>query len=112
MYLPEDLEKEFTEEILQYQEEKKMPFIAPFEELAMKKGFEQGRQEGRQEGNLEEARKVLIEFLNMRFTDIPSSIYESIQKIDQLSRLRDLRKEVITATSLNEFLQRFNSQSP
>ncbi len=112
IYLPEDLEKEYTEEIHRFQEEKKMPFIAPFEEMAMKKGFErgkeEGRQEGRQEGSLEEAREVLLEFLEMRFMNIPSSLYDSICKIDDLSHLRDMRKNAITASSLDEFIQSLN----
>ncbi len=98
------IEKEFTEEIHRYQEEKKMPFIAPFEELAMKKGFERGKEEG----SLEEAREVLIEFLEMRFTNIPSSLYESIRQIDDLPHLRDMRKTAVTASSLDEFIQSLN----
>ncbi len=127
MYLPEELEKKFTQEIHRYQEEKKMPFIAPFEKLAIKQGLEQGWQEGMQQGmqegmqqgleqgqeqgSLDEAREAIIDILNWRFPEISPSMKEPIRKIDDLSRLRNIRKHAIIAQSHEEFTQLFEADS-
>lgn len=104
-----------------------MPFIAPFEKLAIKQGLEQGWQEGMQQGmqegmqqgleqgqeqgSLDEAREAIIDILNWRFPEISPSMKEPIRKIDDLSRLRNIRKHAIIAQSHEEFTQLFEADS-
>ncbi len=44
MRLPEDLNKQFTQKLIEYEEEKKMPYISSAERYGMEKGMEKGRQ--------------------------------------------------------------------
>ena len=59
--LPEDLEREFTRELLAFEEETKMPYITSVERI--------GRQEGRQEG-LNSERQLLLRLARRRFGDM------------------------------------------
>ncbi|RJP35325.1 MAG: hypothetical protein C4527_00640 [Candidatus Omnitrophota bacterium] len=105
MVLPEHLEEEFMEKIDQLKEEENMPFVAPYEKIIMKRGVKQGLEQG----SLREARDAVFDILNTRFMEIPYSINESIQKMDNVSRLRELRKLAITTPSLDEFKQMLKS---
>ncbi len=44
--LPSELEKQFTEQLSQYEEEKQMPYVTSVERLAREQGREQGLLEG------------------------------------------------------------------
>jgi len=111
MALPKELELVFLDNIHAYQEEKKMPTIAPFEQIAMEKGREkgkaegreEGREEGRAEGNLIEAQATLIDILEALFGELPSSLIEAIHHLEDISLLRRLRRQVLTMKSLAEF---------
>jgi hypothetical protein len=57
MWLPEDMTKKFTQDLIAYEEEKKMPYITSAERI----GIEKGRSEGRDEGMVFTAREMLLE---------------------------------------------------
>ncbi len=59
MILPDNLTKEFTENLIGYEEEKKMPYITSAERIGIEKGIEKGM--------LSEAREMVIEALDLRF---------------------------------------------
>jgi hypothetical protein len=44
--LPEDLDKEFREELIAFEEETQMPYVTSVERIGIQKGLEQGRKEG------------------------------------------------------------------
>ena len=46
MMLPEDLTKKFTENLICYEEEKKMPYITSAERIGIEKGKKEGKKEG------------------------------------------------------------------
>src|SRR5207244_7922381 len=46
IYLPRELESQFAQEIHQYEEEKKMPYVTSVERLAMERGTAIGLREG------------------------------------------------------------------
>jgi len=48
--LPKDLKLRFNEEIIQYEKEKKMPYITTAESIGIEKGIKEGLQKGREEG--------------------------------------------------------------
>jgi predicted transposase YdaD len=52
MMLPEALEQTCYQEIVQFEEEQKMPYITTAERIGQEKGREEGRQEGIQKGTL------------------------------------------------------------
>ncbi len=125
MTLPEDLEQSFIKRIDNFQEEKKMPILAPFERIAQEKGMKEGmkegikigekrgieigeqrgEQKGEQRGSIKEAQVTLIDILNVKFGDVPQSLDKSIKTLDDLPFLRELRKHALTINSLKEIKQ-------
>jgi len=131
MTLPDELEQEFLQRIYTYQEETNMPLLAPFEKIAMEKGrqegwqdgrqvgkqegWQEGRQEGWQEGKqegwqegiergeLREAQATLQDILEDRFAPLPDRLKEHIHNIEDISTVRNLRKQSLGAQSLQDF---------
>jgi hypothetical protein len=60
MMLPEDLTKRFTEDLIKYEEEKKMPYIMSAERIGKEKGIQQGIQQGM----LTDAREMVFDALD------------------------------------------------
>lgn len=117
MTLPKELEQEYLHKMYKYQEEKKMPFIAPYEQLALEKEFERGIEKGVEQGigqgigqgieigSVQEAQTTLFEILNEQFGLSSAALTESIRSITDLSHLRTLRKQVFKAKSLEEVVR-------
>ncbi len=78
MVLPELLSKEFNTQHKEYEEDKKMPYITTAERI----GREEGRQEGRQEGMLSEAREMVLEALDIKFSTIPVDMQSIINALN------------------------------
>ncbi len=97
MKLPDDLEQAFLDKFYAYQEEKNMPILAPFEEIAMNKGI--------QIGSLREAQVTLIDILEEQFGDIPFSLIDNVNQIEDISQLRKLRRKALKAKTIEEFNQ-------
>ncbi|MFW6360013.1 MAG: transposase [Chroococcales cyanobacterium] len=104
MRLPDNLESGFRKALTEYEEERKMPFVAPFERLAK----EEGREEGRKEGQLQKGRENILEILQIRFGNVPESLGEAINQIEDESILNNLLREAVTISSLTEFEQLLN----
>jgi hypothetical protein len=64
MMLPDDLTKKFTQDLIAYEEEKKMPYITSAERI----GIEKGIAEGMDKGQLFNAREMLLEALDEKFS--------------------------------------------
>jgi len=107
MTLPEALEKRFSDEMYEYEEEMKMPYVTSVERMGIKKGqlmgIELGRQEGRQEGMLLTSREAVTDVIEARFEAAPKSMINRIRKIDDTAVLKVLLKKAIHARSLKEF---------
>jgi hypothetical protein len=97
--LPEDLEKEFKEQLEIYEKEKSMPYVTSIERL----GREEGRAEGRQEGRAEAARELLRETLEIRFGEISTPIQEKVSAEQSLDRLKTWHRLALTCPSLDTF---------
>ena len=97
MSLPEDLQRSFKQEIVRYEEENKMPYVTSVERLA--------REEGLQQGIIQNARENLINVLEARFEEVPSSLAELINQIEYPTLLNNMVKRTITIGSLAEFQQ-------
>lgn len=106
MSLPKELEQTFLNKIQKYQEEKKMPFIAPFEiilmEKGLQKGLKQGLKQGEQKGSNREAQAALLDIMRDRFGKLPAALTQKIKNLDDLSLLRSLRKKAMKAKSLED----------
>lgn len=97
MVLPEELKLSFQEIAKSYEEVGRMRFVSYLEELAIEHGIEQGI--------LRKGREDVIEILEIRFGEVPSSIVEVINGINQTSVLKTLLRRAISIESISEFQQ-------
>ena len=82
-FLPEDLQRQYREEIEQFEEEKRMPYVTTIERM----GIEKGRVEGRVEANEEIVRYFLDRQFGALNQETLSAINNlSLERITQLSR--------------------------
>lgn len=91
MTLPDRIESEFKQEIRRFEEDLQMPYVTSVERLA------------RIEGILQKGREDVIDVLTIRFSDVPPSLVEAINQIEDPSRLTTLHRQAITIGSLAEF---------
>jgi len=61
-----------------------------------------------QEGMVQNAKENVIEILEIRFSEVPTEIVESINGIDDASVLKTLHRGAITIASIPEFQQILN----
>jgi hypothetical protein len=97
MVLPEELQREFKEELRRYQEESKMPLLSRIELEA--------KQEGLQQGILQTAREAVLDVLEIRFEVVPSELIEVVNRIEDTPLLKRLHREAIAIPSIEEFQQ-------
>ncbi|MGH7174152.1 MAG: hypothetical protein ACRELG_28115 [Gemmataceae bacterium] len=96
--LPEALEPLFIQEHLQWEEEKKMPYIAEFERRARQEGEAKGKAEGLREGLLE-----AIELgLKLRFGAEGLLCLPAMQQLGDIDALRRIKQAIETATTLDD----------
>jgi hypothetical protein len=93
MVLPEELGRSFKEEVRRYEEAQRMRYVTSIERMAI------------QEGMLQQGREDVIEILQIRFGEVPSSIVEVINGIDDSSVLKTLFRRAIAIASVEEFQQ-------
>mgnify|MGYP000140792943 CR=1 FL=1 len=89
MVLPKELEQDFRNELRSYQEENRMPYITGFEI----------------DGMVKATRESVIEVLETRFGVVPSRLSDRLNYLDNLTQLKQLLKQSITVTSVDQFEQ-------
>jgi hypothetical protein len=104
MSLPSELEQEFQQELSQYEEEQRMPYITSVERM----GIEKGKLQGKLEGILQKGRETVIDALEIRFENVPSALVGAINQIEDPAILKTLHRQAITLASLSEFQSYFN----
>ena len=100
MALSEDLRLSFDQKFANYQEERKMPLVTNIERRAIEKTRKETQKEN------------IIKLVQVRFGDIPQSLLENINQIDDISLLEQLLLSTISVSSLEEFAQLVNSNLP
>jgi predicted transposase YdaD len=124
MTLPEDIENDFRSDVMNLEEEKKMPYVTSIERLALARGLEQGREKGREEGKEEgkEAgreegkeeglRDGLLEgiglALEVKFGRAARKILAQARKVEDSGQLRQFARLVMEATTLDELRHFFS----
>ncbi|OYD96811.1 transposase [Nostoc sp. 'Peltigera membranacea cyanobiont' 210A] len=93
MVLPKELALSFKTEVRSYEEADRMRYVTSIERLA------------KEEGIVENARESIITVLETRFGEVPSSIVEVINEIEEPSVLKMLFKSAIAIPSTAEFQQ-------
>jgi hypothetical protein len=101
MTLPPPLQLNFKTKLNQYEEELKMPFLSTLEEMALEQGLEQGKKSSTQ--------KHIVNLLQKRFGDLPNSLIQTINNLENIPLLEQLLLETISVNSLAEFEQLLNS---
>jgi hypothetical protein len=101
MVLPEALARGFKEVVRSYEEADRMRYVTSIERLAIEEGIEQGIEQG----IVQASRNYIIQFLQIRFGEVPSSIVNVINGINDSGILRSLFTRAIAINSLAEFQQ-------
>jgi hypothetical protein len=101
MYLPDELNKSFWQEIYKYEEVNLMPYVLSIERIALKEGIEQGMQQ--------EGQRLLIQTLNIKFEAIPVSLIDKINSISNTETLEMLHRHAVLCSSLEDFKKKLNS---
>jgi hypothetical protein len=90
MDLPREWELEFSKEIHQFQEERKMPYITSVERLAMEKGEAIG------------LRKGITSILKVRFGASGIALISAFEGIEDLTRLHAIQAAAENAISIED----------
>jgi hypothetical protein len=107
LVLPEELETEFAQSVIEYEETAKMPYVTSVERVGIKKGIQQGIQQG----EVNTFRQALIEVLIARFGELPSSLISAVNGIADPVVLRKLLKLGITSPSPEAFEKSLQASS-
>jgi hypothetical protein len=98
------LQLSFDQKFANYQEERKMPLVTNIERRAIEKT--------RKETQKETRKQDITKLVQVRFGDIPQSLLENINQIDDTSFLEQIFVSAINISSLEEFAQLVNSNLP
>ena len=94
MQLPQELEDEFWQEMQEYEEEIRMPYISTIERMANKRGMEKGMAQG-----------LLVGIklgLKLKFGDEGLKLFPEISKIDDVDLIKAIYNEIETASTLDD----------
>jgi hypothetical protein len=102
MQLPEELEDIFLEKVEELEEEKRMPYVAPFEKILAKRGMEKGLQQGLQQG-MRQGLLLGIELgLKLKFGDKGLDLFPEISKIGDVEVLKAIQIGIETSNTIDE----------
>ncbi len=107
MTLSKDLEREFQQELKQYEEEKKMPYITSIERAGQLEGELIGEQRGELKGKLLEAQQIVKRQLNRRVGELNPSLIKQLDAlpIEELEELTDALLDFSTVANLEQWLR-------
>lgn len=94
MSLPLELEQEFLQEVLNFEESRRMPYITSVERIATLKGIQQGIRQGLLEG--------IKLGLELKFGSLGLSLSPSIERIEDVEQLREIATRLKTVTTVEE----------
>jgi len=94
--LPEDLEREFMDELTAFEEKEHMPYVTSAERIGIQKGLEQGRKQG-------EA-AILLRQIALKFGPPSEDVRERIEAADA-DTLLDWSARILTAERVEDIFQ-------
>jgi hypothetical protein len=94
--LPEDLEREFMDELIAFEEQENMPYVTSAERIGIQKGLEQGRQEG-------EA-AILLRLIALKFGAPSEAVRERIEAAEA-DTLLDWSVRILTAEQVDDIFR-------
>lgn len=95
LVLPAELAVAFRRELMDYEQEKSMPYVTSIEQL--------GRQEGRQEGRLQALREALLDLMEARFGEASYALREHILGLQDEGEVKRLLRQAGLARTLEDF---------
>ena len=108
MALPDELERKFINQSLEYLDETDMvnimyPYQKVFYENGKAEGWQEGMEQGMEQGVLKHSQESVLEILEERFYSVPDSLKESLENILDQNLLKLLFKMALRVNSLDEF---------
>ena len=94
--LPEDLEKEFMDELTAFEEQQNMPYVTSAERVGIQKGLQQGRREG-------EA-AILLRQIGLKFGPPSEGVRARIEAADA-DTLLDWSARILTAERVDDIFR-------
>ncbi len=85
--LPEDIERQFQDELTEITEEKKMPYVTSIERLAM----------------VRNSKEMLLDVVSARFKSVPEDVLNIIRSINFIDTLRSLIRQAAVCESMDDF---------
>lgn len=95
MALSDEVKEQLIYEEFYEKEGERMPYITPWERIAMRKGM--------LEGMLERSRESVLEVLEERFGEVPEEVKGKIKAIEDTEKLKTLNRQAVRVTNLSEF---------
>ena len=91
MSLPKQLDQQFWQEVFEFQEEQRMPYVMSIERIGIEKGLQKGLEQGLQQGLQQGEAKIILRQLKRSLGQIAESVDEQIRKLstEQLEALAD-----------------------
>jgi flagellar biosynthesis/type III secretory pathway protein FliH len=112
LVLPDDLQQQFREEIYEYEQEQRMPYLSSLERMGLeeglKRGREEGRKEGRNEGREEGLREGIALALEAKFGQPGRKLMTRVRQITDVAELRDLAKVIKAAKTVESVRRHLN----
>jgi len=102
--LPEDLEKEFMDELTAFEEREHMPYVTSAERIGIQKGLQQGLEQGRQEGRKEGEAAILLRQFALKFGSPSEQVRARIEAADA-DTLLDWSARILTAESVDDIFR-------
>ena len=107
--LPPGLEKQFWDELEQYEEETKMPYVTSVERIGLEKGREQGREQGLEQG-LASERRMLERMAKRRYGAlVVEQVRALLERIGDLEKLEGIGELIIEYERSEDFISRLNN---
>jgi hypothetical protein len=104
--LPSDLDRQFRNELYQWEKEQTVPYISSLERLAMEEGEHRGEQKGEQKGELKGLGKGLAIAIRIKFGPAGEDLLRELQARTDSDWVSRLENELLNATSLEDLRAR------
>jgi flagellar biosynthesis/type III secretory pathway protein FliH len=106
LQLPEELEAQVWQQIVQFEEAQHVTYISTAERMGHQKGLQEGREQGRQQGRQEGLRQGLLDglelALELKFGRAGLDLVPELRQIEDVAVLQAVAELLRTANTLDE----------
>jgi hypothetical protein len=97
IFLPQELQRDFSDEIERFEEERKMPYVTTIERMGIEKGLQKGMPQGMQQAS----ETLVLRYLQHRFGELTEARTTAIHNLS-LPQITALSEVLFDFTSLDE----------